>query len=88
MVIMHANSQFSRYTQDTQGNTMRQQEYNWFNDNSSLQGSAERYPPTLSLNSTFPEALSRSLLQIAENQSRTIDAMRLVRKLKLRHTRR
>ena len=31
------------------------------------------YPPTPSLNSTFPEALSKSLLQIAENQSRTID---------------
>ena len=31
---------------------------------------------TPSLNSSFPEALSRSLLQIAENQSRTIDAMK------------
>ena len=30
------------------------------------------FPPTPSLNSSFPEALSRSLLQIAENQSRTI----------------
>ena len=29
-----------------------------------------------SLNSSFPEALSRSLLQIAENQSRTIEAMK------------
>ena len=34
------------------------------------------YPSTPSLNSTFPEALSKSLLQIAENQSRTIDAMK------------
>ena len=32
------------------------------------------FPPTPSLNSSFPEALSRSLLQIAENQSRTIDS--------------
>ena len=34
------------------------------------------FPPTPSLNSSFPEALSRSLLQIAENQSRTIKAMK------------
>ena len=35
------------------------------------------FPPTPSLNSSFPEALrlSKSLLQIAENQSRTIEAM-------------
>ena len=38
------------------------------------------YPPSPSLNSTFPEALSRSLLQIAENQSRTIDAMKVSHK--------
>ena len=34
------------------------------------------FPPTPSLNSSFPEALSRSLLQIAENQSRIIDTMK------------
>ena len=34
------------------------------------------YPCTPALNSTFPEALGRSLLQIAENHSRTIDAMK------------
>ena len=34
------------------------------------------YPPTPSLNSTFPEALSRSLLQVAENQSKTIEVMK------------
>ena len=33
-------------------------------------------PSTPSLNSSFPEALSRSLLQIAENQSRTIEVMK------------
>ena len=33
------------------------------------------FPSTPSLNSSFPEALSKSLLQIAENQSRTIEAM-------------
>ena len=32
------------------------------------------FPPTPSLNISFPEALSKSLLQIAENQSRTIKA--------------
>ena len=32
--------------------------------------------PSSSLNNTFPEALSRSLLQIAENQLRTIEAMK------------
>ena len=34
------------------------------------------YPPTPSLNSSFPEGLSKSLLQIVENQSRTIEAMK------------
>ena len=34
------------------------------------------FAPTPSLNSSFPEALSKSLLQIAENQSRTIEAMK------------
>ena len=34
------------------------------------------FPPTSSLNSLFPEALSKSLLEIAENQSRTIEAMK------------
>ena len=34
------------------------------------------FPLTPSLNSSFPEALSRSLLQIAEKQSRTIEVMK------------
>ena len=34
------------------------------------------FPPTPSLNSSIPEALSKSFLQIAENQSRTIEAMK------------
>ena len=34
------------------------------------------FPPAPSLNNSFPEALSRSLLQIAKNQSRTIDTMK------------
>ena len=35
------------------------------------------YPPTLSINSSFPgqDALSHSLIQIAENQTRSIDAL-------------
>ena len=45
------------------------------------EGYNQKYSPTVfpltpSLNSSFPGALSRSLLQIAENQSRTIDAMK------------
>ena len=34
------------------------------------------FPPTPSLNTSFPEALSRSLLQIAKNQSKTIEVMK------------
>ena len=34
------------------------------------------FPATPSLNSSFPEVLSKALLQIAENQSRTIEAMK------------
>ena len=34
------------------------------------------FPLTPSLNSSFLEVLSKSLLQIAENQSRTIEAMK------------
>ena len=34
------------------------------------------FPPTPSLNNSFPEGLSKSLLQIAENQLRTIEAMK------------
>ena len=34
------------------------------------------FPPTPSLNSSFPAVLSKSLLQIAENQLRTIEAMK------------
>ena len=34
------------------------------------------FPPTPSLNSSFLEVLSKSLLQIAENQSRTIEVMK------------
>ena len=38
------------------------------------------FPPTPSLNSSFPEALSKSLLKIAENQSRTIEVMKASQK--------
>ena len=47
-----------------------------FNERYNQQYSPPIYPPTLSLNSSFPEALSKSLLQIVENQSRTIEAMK------------
>ena len=51
------------------------QPHAWFDERYNQRYSSPAYPPTPSLNSTFPEALSRSLLEIAENQSRTIDAM-------------
>ena len=47
-----------------------------FNERYNHHYSPPIYPPTPSLNSSFPEALSKSLLQIAENQSRTIEAMK------------
>ena len=47
-----------------------------FDERYNQQYSPTIYPPTPSLNSSFPEALSKSLLQIAENQSRTIEAMK------------
>ena len=53
------------------------QQHTWFNEKYNQRYSPPAYPPTPSLNSTFPETLSRSLLQIAENQSRTIDAMKV-----------
>ena len=40
------------------------------------QYSPPMYPTSPSLSSSFPEALSKSLLQIAENQYRTIEAMK------------
>ena len=49
------------------------QQHAWFDERYNWRYLPPAYPPTPSLNSTFPEALSRSLLQIAENQSRTID---------------
>ena len=47
-----------------------------FDERYNQQYSPPIYPLTPSLNSSFPEALSKSLLQIAENQSRTIEAMK------------
>ena len=47
-----------------------------FDERYNQQYSPPIYPPTPSLNSSFPEALSKSLLQSAENQSRTIEAMK------------
>ena len=47
-----------------------------FDERYNQQYSPPIYPPTPSLNSSFPEALSKSLLQIVENQSRTIEAMK------------
>ena len=59
----------SNFRDQQRGNQQHMQ----FDERYSRRYSPPAYPPTPSLNSTFPEVLSRSLLQIAENQSRTID---------------
>ena len=47
-----------------------------FDERYNQQYSPPIHPHTPSLNSSFPEAVSKSLLQIAENQYRTIEAMK------------
>ena len=47
-----------------------------FNERYNQRYSPPAFPPTPSLNNSFPEGLSKSLLQIAENQSRMIEAMK------------
>ena len=54
----------------------QRQPHTRFNERYNQRYSPPAFPPTPSLNSSFPEALSKSLLQIAENQSRTIEAMK------------
>ena len=47
-----------------------------FNERYNQRYSPPVFPQTPSLNGSFPEGLSKSLLQIAENQLRTIEAMK------------
>ena len=64
----HTNYNFDYRKLQRQPHARFDKRYNW-------RYSPPIYPLTPSLNNSFSEALSRSLLQIAENQSRTIDAM-------------
>ena len=68
-----SNSNFRNYGYNQQRGV---QSYTRFDKRYNQQYSPPIYPPTPSLNSSFPETLSKSLLQIAENQSRTIEAMK------------
>ena len=72
----HANnssSNFRNYGYQLRGPA---QSHARFDGRYNQQYSPPIYPPTPSLNSSFPEVLSKSLLQVAENQSRTIEAMK------------
>ena len=68
-----SNSNFRNYGYNQQRGA---QSHARFDERYNQQYSPPIYPPTPSLNSSFPEALSKSLLQIVENQSRTIEAMK------------
>ena len=68
------NSNFRDYGYNQQ---RRAQSHARFDERYNQQYSPPIYLPTPSLNSSFPEAPSKSLLQIAENQSRTIDVMKV-----------
>ena len=54
---------------------LQRQPYARFDERYNQRYSSPAFPPTPLLNSSFPEVLSKSLMQIAENQSRTIEAM-------------
>ena len=69
----NSSSNFRNYGYQPRGPA---QSHTRFDERYNQQYSPPIYPPTPSLNSSFPEALSKSLLQIAENQSRTIEAMK------------
>ena len=73
----NSTSNFRNYVYQPRGPT---QSHARFDERYNQQYSPPIYPPTPSLNSSFPEALSKSLLQITENQSRTIEAMKASQK--------
>ena len=74
------NNKFSQYYRNNNHNykyrESQRQPHARFDERYNRRYSPPTFPPTPSLNSSFPEALSKSLLQIAENQSRTIEAMK------------
>ena len=55
---------------------LQRQPHARFNERYNQRYSPPVFSPTPSLNSSFPEGLSKSLLQIAENQLRTIEPMK------------
>ena len=69
----NSSSNFRNYEYQQRGPA---QSHARFDERYNQQYSPPIYPPTPSLNSSFPEALSKSLLQITENQSRTTGAMK------------
>ena len=74
------NNRSSQFFRNTTNNfdyrASQRQPHARFDERYNQRYSPPVFPLTPLLNSSFPEALSRSLLQIAENQSRTIDAMK------------
>ena len=74
------NNRFSQSFRNTNNNSdyreSQRQPHARFDERYNQRYSPPVFPPTPSLNSSFPEALSRSLLQIAENQLRTIDVIK------------
>ena len=66
----------SQYYRNYNYRESQRQPHTRFDERYNQRYSPPAFPPTPSLNSSFPEALSKSLLQIAENQSRTIEAMK------------
>ena len=72
----NTSSQFFRNTNNSDYRESQRQPHAKFDERYNQRYSPPIFPLTPSLNSSFPEALSRSLLQIAENQSRTIDVMK------------
>ena len=77
---MGPNNKSSQYYRNNNYNydyrELQRQPHTWFDERYNQRYSPPVFPPTPSLNSSFPEMLSKSLLQIAENQSRTIEAMK------------
>ena len=74
------NNRSSQFFRNTNNNfdyrESQRQPHARFDERYNQRYSPPVFPPTPSLNSSFPEALSRSLSQVAKNQSRTINAMK------------
>ena len=70
------NGKSSQYYRNYNYRESQRQPHARFNERYNQRYSPPAFPSTPSLNSSFLEALSKSLLQIAENQSRTIEVMK------------